>query len=354
MKTSDDGATEVIEACQMNCTPLAPRARSAAFTLVELLVVIAIIGILIALLLPAVQSAREAARRSQCSNTLRQVGLAIHNYASARKHLPPAADMDIAAIDGRPKSFSFLALILPYHEEQSVHDLINDSYPWHRTQNRTARETPMPIFKCPSRDPVEKVYSGLPGQENASLDDSLLAAHYYAVLGPKTACPSPSGDPYNVIGVPNCTAGGIATGGVLTLEPDPNNPQKTAAADKLKGRNTRFAEITDGTSKTLMVGEISWNIYGPRVWIVGVSGGYVYSGRNVAYPLNSAPRNIVSGSGGFTASFPNNDVSFGSMHSSGTHFGFADSSVHFLSENTAIEVLKSLASRSAGEAKVEY
>src|SRR5687767_10121672 len=88
-----------------------------AFTLVELLVVIAIIGILIALLLPAVQAARESARRAQCANNLKQIGVAVHNYHEARKSLPPCR------LAGGTGWATFFVLILPYMEQEQVYDL---------------------------------------------------------------------------------------------------------------------------------------------------------------------------------------------------------------------------------------
>ncbi len=107
----------------MQCLSSAKPKRT-AFTLVELLVVIAIIGILIALLLPAVQSAREAARRMQCSNNLKQLGLSLLNFESANKRLPPAAVTDTGGrvIFGNSNRSAFV-FMLPYFEEKSTADL---------------------------------------------------------------------------------------------------------------------------------------------------------------------------------------------------------------------------------------
>src|SRR6187399_1230366 len=108
-------------------------ASLAAFTMVELLVVIAIIGLLVALLLPAIQSAREAARRTQCLNNLKQLGVATHNYVSAEKHFPPGAvSKSYPGDPGHPQTFyrwSSLAHLLPYLENQSVRDLLDTSVP---------------------------------------------------------------------------------------------------------------------------------------------------------------------------------------------------------------------------------
>jgi len=132
------------------------------FTLIEVLVVIAIIGMLIALLLPAVQAAREAARRLQCSNNLKQIGLAMHNYVTANRMLPNSAWSDAA--HGYPTDYSPLAKLLPYCEQQSLHNLID--YRVHpggkvglghfgnAAQLRMTAGTVIPIFLCPS-DPSE-------------------------------------------------------------------------------------------------------------------------------------------------------------------------------------------------------
>src|SRR6185369_9428732 len=104
-----------------------------AFTIVELLVVIAIIGVLVALLLPAIQSAREAARRTQCLNNLKQLGIALQNYVSAEKHFPPGSvAKTYPGQPSHPQTFyrwSSLAHLLPYMENQSVRDILDLSLP---------------------------------------------------------------------------------------------------------------------------------------------------------------------------------------------------------------------------------
>lgn len=122
------------------------RSRSiSAFTLVELLVVIAIIGVLIALLLPAVQAAREAARRAQCNNQLKQIGLAIQNYHDVVGQFP----------NGRTRtdefSLAWTYLILPYIDEQTIHDAYNPNFPVHAEENATAMRVGISTYVCPSR-----------------------------------------------------------------------------------------------------------------------------------------------------------------------------------------------------------
>src|SRR3954452_20670527 len=121
----------------------AAMSKRAAFTLVELLVVIAIIGILVALLLPAIQAAREAARRSQCVNNMKQIGLAVQNYASARKYLPPMRVAD--------HQQTWLALILPYLEEQTVSDLWDSKLGCFYRQTVQYRTSIINAYICPSQ-----------------------------------------------------------------------------------------------------------------------------------------------------------------------------------------------------------
>src|SRR5215213_9279777 len=113
-----------------------------AFTLVELLVVIAIIGILVALLLPAIQAARESARRTQCKNQIRQVGLAILNYEVARKQFPPSIG---------PGPYGYIANVLGYFEEQNLRDLIDFSVRWSDPKNDRMRDKPLPFLRCPTQ-----------------------------------------------------------------------------------------------------------------------------------------------------------------------------------------------------------
>lgn len=120
-----------------------PPQKKSGFTLVELLVVIAIIGILVALLLPAVQAAREAARRSSCLNNLKQLGLAMQNYESTFKVFPVARN-------AYPMVHSSLSRLLPYCEQQQVQELVDYTTPLSSAKNLVAAQIPIPLFICPS------------------------------------------------------------------------------------------------------------------------------------------------------------------------------------------------------------
>ncbi len=150
--------------------------RRPAFTLVELLVVIAIIGILVGLLLPAVQAAREAARRMQCSNNMRQIGLSLYNFESARKKMPPASVQftGTAAITVQPDLLEFrkdgtagnlpahfarqcfLTSVLPFLEQSNIRNLYNTRLDWYDPANRPASSTVIPTFLCPSAPGSER------------------------------------------------------------------------------------------------------------------------------------------------------------------------------------------------------
>lgn len=120
------------------------RIRRTGFTLVELLVVIAIIGVLVALLLPAVQAAREAARRMQCTNNMKQIALAVHVYESTHRQFPPAF------VSNGDRQHNMLTYILPQLEQQAVYNLYQFDKPWNDAVNTAATEVELHMFRCPS------------------------------------------------------------------------------------------------------------------------------------------------------------------------------------------------------------
>jgi prepilin-type N-terminal cleavage/methylation domain-containing protein/prepilin-type processing-associated H-X9-DG protein len=285
-----------------------------AFTLIELLVVIAIIGVLIALLLPAVQKVREAANRMRCQNNLRQIGIALHDYHDAYGVLPPG-DRTVNPAN----QMSFLVFILPFIEQDNLYRQFDLSAKY--TKNLAMGLVKVPNFLCPTGTVLFTQY----GSGEWSDGQQTYTTHYYGVAGARGLNPETM-QPYDVI---SDNQGDIATQGVL-------------------GRDSavRLTDVPDGTSNTFMVGEISWkdaNTY--RIWIRGnYDDRDITSCRNVAYALNSTP---YDGADNF------NDVSFGSNHAGeGANFAYADGSVHYVSANVNLGLYLATASRNGSEVHV--
>ncbi|MFN3190274.1 MAG: DUF1559 domain-containing protein [Aureliella sp.] len=317
-----------------------PRVKRSGFTLVELLVVIAIIGILVGLLLPAVQAAREAARRMQCSNNLKQLALASHNYESAYKRFPgPAAD----SLYG----YSFQAKLLPFVEQANLHNLIDWREPllqglaWRPTVNPAlvpVVDKPLSVFLCPS-DPGDVFYTES-GQQWAGLN-------YMANAGP---------------GIDLLYCSRQDTHGIVW-----------------RGSNVKFGDISDGTSNTMIMAETLFglrtgdttDLIDAQSQIKRVSGGPPcvelaqdlvqrpasrYEGRRAGQWI----RNITYHThvNGFFA--PNSflpDVSHHgecisgarSKHTGGVNVALCDGSVHFVSQNLDLDVWRRVHDRQDGQ-----
>lgn len=217
---------------------LRSRSTRAGFTLVELLVVIAIIGMLVALLMPAVQMAREAARRASCTNNLKQLGTAMHTFHNSNDRLPykewkgPANATAYAA--GTFATFSTHTQILPYIEQQNVADLIQWDYLYTDAKNAAVMNSYIPTFLCPS--------------DNNTMPTTLGAANNYYVNG---------GTCINNGGV---GSSGDTPAGTLTTIPDgpfKANPYYVYAAGTTMPANTavNFKDIKDGLTNTVMMSE---------------------------------------------------------------------------------------------------
>jgi prepilin-type N-terminal cleavage/methylation domain-containing protein/prepilin-type processing-associated H-X9-DG protein len=202
--------------------------RSGGFTLVELLVVIAIIGILVSLLLPAVQSAREASRRASCQNNLRQIGLAVHNFHDAHNLVPPSR-----YINGSPTWF---AIILPFIEGQAEAQAWDYEQLYYANTNRLAREIELATFRCPSREAPRLAHNAFGDAGNTSIQGA--------------------------VGDYAGNAGNNSRGGDQFWRPDENGVIITADMfdDNPTGRrnwdhDVAFDKIIDGLSKTFLAGE---------------------------------------------------------------------------------------------------
>ena len=212
-------------------SPISNHKSRRGFTLVELLVVIAIIGILIALLLPAVQAAREAARRTQCTNNLKQIGLAILNFENQYRALPAGATHKD---HGRDAEFSMFLLIQPFLEQGNVHDRYNFYVNSRVYANTHVNRVQIPGYLCPSDDAKGRAWV------NPSVGHRTARSNYVACFGTAMQMPDPA-DAYNLH--------------VIDLD------GKLADTDgyfRIQGKRTgrKLREITDGTSHTIMASEL--------------------------------------------------------------------------------------------------
>lgn len=278
--------------------------KRTAFTLVELLVVIAIIGILVGLLLPAVQAAREAARRIQCSNNVRQLGLATHNYESVYGRLPSGWVSN--GTSGEP-GWGWSAALLPFMEGTNVANKIDWRVEIANGIHAEVRTSVIPTFICPS-DGGPNIFEI--GEESGSgplVDD-----------GPKLFRISKS----NYVGV----------FGTFELEDAPYK------GDGMYYGNSRikFRDVTDGLSNTIMVGERS-----------GQLGNSLWQG-NIPEAAESGARVV-----GVADHVPNSPAGhfedFRSYHTGGANFSRADGSVQWLPQTIDEVIYKAMATRSGGE-----
>lgn len=283
------------------------------FTLVELLVVIAIIGILIALLLPAVQAAREAARRIQCANNMKQIGLALLNYHDTYGRFPRAANWGPNSED---KGLGWPVFVLPYMEQVPFYNQVDLGKTVYQTPNRELGKDDIFGFHCPSDGEGAREYDF----NDPSAEWNV--ANYTGVAGAGLTAES-------VVVLEKAHCGDYYTDGIL-----------------YPYSKTRIADITDGTSNTFLVGE---RVYELRLWMKGshfvidpASKVCVDAAKNLDWPLNTDEGAICYWDcpGGRVCLF--NQLTFGSRHPGGAHFVLADGSVHFIDETIEFDVYQQL------------
>jgi len=313
-----------------------PGKDRAAFTLVELLVVIAIIGVMVGLLLPAVQAAREAARRMSCSNNLKQLGLATHNYHDTFNTLPPGAlrypfYTGNGLTDGTCHFWT--AFILPFMELNNMHSqtTFGAHVDWTTGTNRIVMQTYIPGYRCPSSTDPQNI-------NNAGIDRVPCS---YAVNMSGT-----SGNPATIILTPNRS-------GETNQHLDDNFPSDSRYNGPFDyNRSYKFATIIDGLSNTVGIGEKFRNTVGTTM----------QDASRVCYTLGSTNINDKHAQFGASIGQPINlrDVghrgaaAFRSLHPGGSQFMLMDGSVRFISETVADEVRLAIGTRGSGEVVGEY
>jgi prepilin-type N-terminal cleavage/methylation domain-containing protein/prepilin-type processing-associated H-X9-DG protein len=306
--------------------------RHQGFTLIELLVVIAIIGVLIALLLPAVQKVREAANRASCQNNLKQIGLGMLNFESAQGGFPPSATTGAtASAPYYPYQHSWSAALLPYIEQTASFNLYHYNRNWDDPVNRQAIQTYLKLFNCPTTPEQPRV--------DTTIAVAPAAGDYHAVNAIKGfVCSACFGIPYHT-------------------SDSKDLPWLVGAMQR--DQLTPIARITDGTSNTILVaedaGRPTWYNADREVFVpmpAPPNGQAGWADPNGAFSIDGSERNgQVPGPCALNCS---NNSEVYAFHPTGANVVFADGSVHFLQSSLDLCVLAALVTRAGGELIPDY
>ncbi len=332
---------------------IALRPNRNGFTIIELLVVIAIIGLLIAILLPAVQQARGAARKTQCANNLKQLGLATHSFHDANSSFPPArlildvprpALNDTGTLIGLDEP-TWLVRLLPFIEQSSLHAQW-DEYLTYGLNPSSARQQALPVFLCPERHSVD---TAVIGEETVTITAPCGCPGGTQTVpgGAVTDYAANHGDlsPGAISQPTDFYWGGNGTGVIISSRPIGDEfAIKRNWQDKV-----RIADVTDGTSNTLLIGES----HVPQESLNKTPfNGPAYFSRH----LTNYSR--IAGPGVPLAHNPNDQraglYSFGSSHTGYVQFAMADGGVRAISTSISTRILGHLANRRDGETVGEF
>jgi prepilin-type N-terminal cleavage/methylation domain-containing protein len=288
------------------------RRLSPGFTLVETLVAIAIIGILVALLLPAVQAAREAARRVQCQNNLHQIGIALHHYHDVTRRFPPGLNL--------PNRTFWSAHLLPYLEQKPMYETLEFTRPWDTDLNKEACATYLPVFRCPS--------STAPRHLTAQGIVDRVPCNYLA-----------------------CTSG------TVTRESGPPPLAGRSDSDGLFfiDSGVRLACILDGSSSTVAVGETIFIFRGHGLDHLGLNqfldhwylGSLEGQGNEISESMAST--GVAINSFLLPVFVDEKELCFSSRHPGGVQLVLADGAVSFISETIDRGTWSALGTRNGGE-----
>lgn len=312
--------------------------RARAFTLIELLVVVAIIGVLISLLLPAVQYAREAARRTQCANHLKQMGLAIHNYADIHDVFPPGyvSLWDTRLGEDTGPGWGWACFLLPLLERSEIYDAVNFDRNIEWAENETVRVRSVQVYLCPSDDMPHRWMSTREGVFVTQGGDTIHNVFKIA----ETAGA-------NYVGVYGIGEPGVNGDGVF-----------------YRNSNTGVRDISDGLAQTMLVGERSRRLnYGRgfATWTGSITAAALFScggaidpdappGQNGCWKEDPCGMTLGhTGEGNGPGSDDGDTNQFLSEHGWGCHFLFGDGHVRYLHGSIDYNLYKALSTRDKGE-----
>lgn len=346
--------------------------RRKAFTLVELLVVIAIIAILLSLLLPAVQQARAAARRSSCKNNLKQLGLAFHNYHAAHNTLPPGYVAGITSPGRDPDTYDAApgwgwgTMLLPYLERNTIYDQIDlDAAIW-TNSHADAIRTKISLFLCPSVSGGDDEFVILDAAGNSLViggQNLTVGRSHYVMSHGQESCWGECGS-----ALTNTIFTSIQPFTTTVITGVNGDVSRIADGPFYRNSKTRFRDFTDGTSNSILGGEHSSKL-SDKTWVGVVPGGFVHprfltpeNGPDAAATLTLVHMGPSGGEldiTGYPIIHPVNFPTFhvGQMyaeHTGGGQILMGDGSVRFMSQNIDLYLAAHLSSIREGEVIGEF